>query len=414
MRKIGFLISQFPEMHETFILREFTALKKKEINFYIYSLKKCKDKIIHPEAKNLLGQTYYASNLEFSSFLYWLKKKPRVLCKILYFKVLRNLWPAEKFLKTSCVFLKSLYFARLMHKHNIHHLHAHWATMPTTGAEIINELLGIPFSFTAHAWDIYLSTKIDLGEKLKKATFAVTCTQANKNYLDNIQRNKLEVNYHGLDIKKFNFTEDSISIPSPIHLDNVNKNKVKIILAIGRLVEQKGFEYLIKACDILNRKNVNFQCILVGEGPLRKELENLRNKLGLKQYIQMPGSVDQEQIKKYFKKTAVFVVPSVIARNGDRDGIPNVLLEALAMGAPVIATKVSGIPEVIIHNKTGILVEPRNESALSTAISRMLIGQFPADNFRQNGRKMVIKKFDIDKNVEALISIFQKHEVFAK
>jgi len=394
--KIAFLLSQFPEMHETFILREFLGLENKGINFDIYSLKKCKDKIIHPEVEGFMSKTFYTPVFCIVSFFYWLIVHPRK-----FFKADRCVYRYSHslldFIKAKAVFFRSLYFARLMRRNNIGHIHAHWATMPTTGAEIISILLDIPFSFTAHAWDIYLNNRESLRQKIRNARFVLTCTKANKEYLDQLDQKeglgKVVVNYHGMDLQSFTLRDDQ-------------KCQSPIILAIGRLVEQKGFEYLIKACGILKQKLVNFECIIVGEGPLRKDLEGIRDNLGLGGAVKMLGSTTQDQIKKFFQKAGVFTAPSVIAQNGDRDGIPNVLIEALAIGVPVIATKVSGIPEIIVDQNTGILIPERNEEALADAMMDVLQGKAPLHAFKANGRTKIEREFDIKKNIDEFVEVF--------
>ncbi len=398
--KLAFVLSQFPETHETFILQEFLGLQEKGIDFEIYSLKKCRDKIIHPQARSLMKRTIYIPTFCLWSLLYWLFVFPQGLSKALVRCIKTDFKNPVNFIKANVVFLKALYCARLMQRHHVRHIHAHWATMPATVAVVIAKLLDIPFSFTAHAWDIYLNNKESLKEKMRDAQFVVTCTKANKNYLDHLNQGrfngKVVVNYHGIDLRSFTLRDN-------------RRRSSNLILAVGRLVEQKGFEYLVRACGILRRESLHFQCIVVGDGPLRSRLEDLRDGLGLNKMIMMPGTVQQEQIKKWFQEAAVFAAPSVIAKNGDRDGIPNVILEALAIGVPVVATEVSGIPEVIIDQDTGILIPQRDENALATAVENILLEHAPVDMFRVNGRRKIEREFDIRTNVTAFVEILSQY-----
>lgn len=400
--KLAFVLSQFPETHETFILREFLGLREKGIDFEIYSLKECGDKIIHPEARGLIKRTIYTPALCLGSLFYWLFAFPQGLLETWAYCIKTDLKNLMNFIKVNVVFLKALYCARIMKKHNVRHVHAHWATMPTTAAVAIAKLLDIPFSFTAHAWDIYLNDQDSLKEKMRDAQFVVTCTKANKDYLDHLNQGRFDgkviVNYHGIDLRSFALR------------DNRGRSS-NLILAIGRLVEQKGFEYLVKACGLLRRKSLHFQCIIVGDGPLRNRLEDLRDSLGLSKMITMPGTVKQDQIKKWFQEAHVFAAPSVVAKNGDRDGIPNVILEALAIGVPVVATEVSGIPEVIIDQDTGILIPQRDENALAAAIENILLEHAPVDMFRVNGRRKIEQEFDIQSNVSAFVKILAQYHL---
>jgi len=402
--RIAFLLSQFPETHETFILREFNALKDKGMAFDIFSLKPCRDKIVHPEAKDLMARTfYYPVWAGVWAFFYWLIKRPLRLTGLYVQCVLPHYRHPFQMVKAKVVFFRSLHFARVMHRCHVRHVHAHWATMPTTGAEVIAGLLNVDFSFTAHAWDIYLNDKDVLKKKMDRARFALTCTQAGKTYLDNLNPGQSDdrviVNYHGLDLKSF------------VQRDE-REGASCLILAIGRLVEQKGFKYLIEACGILKRQAVDFQCVIVGEGPLRNDFERLIDNLGLKGVVKLPGSVPQEQIKQWFREAAVFAAPSVIAANGDRDGIPNVLLEALAIGTPVVASDVSGIPEVIIDRRTGLLISSRDEVALAEALGDILLKKVDVGTFQANGRAQVEKDFDIRKNIDQFVGVFEKQALW--
>ncbi|MFA5087596.1 MAG: glycosyltransferase [Candidatus Omnitrophota bacterium] len=395
--KIAFLLSQFPETHETFILREFTGMKEKGMEFELYSLKQCKDKIVHDEAKKFIQNTSYPSVFSLVFCVLGLVSNPLGFLKA-YGIVLRHILNPIDFLKANVVFVRSFYFARIMRKHGITHIHAHWATMPTTSAEIISVLLNIPFSFTAHAWDIFLQSERSLRRKVQRAEFVVTCTRYNKDHLEKVMggeaAGKIFLNYHGLDLQLFSLRDGRE------RLEN-------IIIAVGRLVEQKGFEYLIRACGILKRQSVVFRCLIIGEGELKNRFEKLIDSLSLKGYVEMPGVITQAQIRKWLRKANVFVAPSVIAQNGDRDGIPNVILEAMALGVPVVASDVSGIPEVVINGETGLLVAPAQERELAKALERVLRQQVPLEDFKRNGRKKIEEEFDIKKNVGKLIEIMK-------
>ncbi|MFT5387865.1 MAG: glycosyltransferase involved in cell wall biosynthesis, partial [Candidatus Omnitrophota bacterium] len=395
--KVGFLLSQFPEMHETFILREFLGFKKADLSFKIYSYKQCKDAIIHPQVNHLIGRTFYAPVFEIVSLLYWLLFRSMALIRSYIKYVLRHIIKPMNFIKANGIFIRSLSIARMMKKHRIQHIHAHWATMPTTGAQIIADLLGVTFSFTAHAWDIYLSDENELRSKINQAAFAVTCTEFNKKHLHNLcqeSKDKVYKNYHGMDVEFFTMREDK-------------KRDENIIFAVGRLVEQKGFKYLIQACKELKDRNVAFKCIIVGGGPLQEEFDALIKELNLSDVISIKGKVTQATIKGYFDQASVFAMPCVIATNGDRDGIPNVLLEALAVGIPIVSTDVSGVPEVIINEQTGLVVPPHDAHALANSLERVLTGKIDMCSCCQKGRTIVEDNFNLDRNVGELVALFQ-------
>lgn len=395
---VGFLLSQFPEMHETFILREFLGFEKADFNFRIYSYKECRDDIVHPQAEHLMGRVRYAPRFELGSLFYWLAHRPFSVARAYATSVLRYVTKPLDFVKANGTFIRSMNLARLMEQDGVQHIHAHWATMPTTGAQIIAAILGIAFSFTAHAWDIFLTDKKELTTKIRQAAFVVTCTEYNRCYLQklcgNAQKNVFR-NYHGMDTEFFSGRQ-------------TRDPPGNLILAIGRLVEQKGFYYLIKACQVLKDAGVPFQCVIVGDGPLRSKLETNIVKLGLQTSIEIKGKTTQSAIRDFFDRASVFAMPCVVSRNGDRDGIPNVLLEALAMGVPTVSTDVSGVPEVVIDGVTGLVVPPRDAPALAKALERVLSKPADMDHCTRNGRALVVKMFDLDTNVQELIRLFDQ------
>jgi len=396
--KIAYIFSQFPETHETFILREIIELKKNKINPELFSLKKCKDKVIHPQAQEFLNQTRYSSLLSFRVILalfYFIWNKPIECVQLIPYLVKANCSSLEFLIKSLAIVPISLYYAKLMRDLQVTHLHAHWATIPTTSAIIVSKILGIPFSFTAHAWDIFLPNPM-LKEKVRCAEFVATCTGYNKNYLDSLldykENDKIILNYHGIDF-------DTL----PENHKDIEDN---LILSIGRLCEQKGFPYLVDACSVLRDQGYQFKCIIIGEGPDRKALTSQIEQLELQKYIVLTGTKPQSYVFDMFNKARMFVLPCVISKNGDRDGIPNVMIEALALRTPVISTTVSGVPEIIYNNITGVTVSPRNSQQLAEAIIGFLNNPDVAETYVKNGRDLVEEKFNIKKNIKELVSIF--------
>lgn len=397
-KKIAYVLSQFPETHETFILREIIELSKNHIDLEIFSLKKCKDKVIHPLAQEFLDQTHYSSLISIpvlKALFSYLLRKPFTLLKLIAHLIKKNISSFEFLIKSIGILPISLYYARQISSMGISHIHAHWATIPTTSAIIISTILDIPFSFTAHAWDIFLPNPM-LKEKVRSAEFVATCTGYNKRYLDSLleqkENDKIFLNYHGID---FDTLPDSDK-----HIED------NLIFSIGRLCEQKGFPYLLEACAMLRDQGHTFKCLIVGEGPDRDALTRQIEQLNLTEYVILMGMQPQSYIFEMFNKAKMFVLPCVISKNGDRDGIPNVMIEALAMCTPVISTTVSGVPEIIIDHETGLAVEPRNSAQLAEAIIEMLDNPEEARRYTENGRKLVEEKFDIKKNIRELVSIF--------
>jgi glycosyltransferase involved in cell wall biosynthesis len=328
-------------------------------------------------------------------------------------------------LKTLYLFPQAAHLAVLLKDRDIDHLHSHWASYPTTASLIVSRLTDLPFSFTSHACDMSMM-KTFMTEKVRKARFVATCTADNIRYLSTFlperQVRKVNVNYHGSNLKKFQ--------PG---LRRRHKGDKPVIVSCADLHERKGFPYLLKALALMKKKGYQFQCFIVGEGPQRLLLENMVQELGLTDVVDMPGAVTQEKlITQYYAAADLFVLPCVLQhltffrKNVDldrykilecklsggegiqKDGIPNVLVEAMAMKIPVLSTRVSAIPELITHEENGLLVPEKNAQELCAAIQRLIDDGDLSERLGENGYRTVHEKFDRAKNIEELVTIFSQ------
>lgn len=401
MRKIVFITSQFPETHETFILREFNGLERAGVPFEIVSLKACKDKVVHPEALGLTGRTYTVGRSPRAiarGLGYWMVHPLRSL-KVLSTLVAWGLrgkvsWPAHL---ATWVMIGVL--ARRYGKvAGDVRFHAHWATIPSTVACLLGRTLGVPFSMTAHAWDIYRGDGL-LEQKVADATFVVTCTGYNRRHLAQLKNGsvpgKVYLNYHGLDFSRIPW-KDNYRLGSPPR-----------VLAVGRLVEQKGFIHLV---DAMAECPEPFETTIIGSGPLHDVLVARATELGVADRLTIIPTSTQAEVLRRMQESDVFAAPSVIAGDGDRDGIPNVILEAMAVGLPVVGSHVSGIPEVVLDNQTGLAVEPGDSGALSWAIARLCRDESLRRKVARGAHQRVEKLFTIETNVEQLVGIFKGDE----
>jgi glycosyltransferase involved in cell wall biosynthesis len=299
-------------------------------------------------------------------------------------------WPREVFFKE---FLQAGYIANAaMESGQIQYLHAHFCHGSTTIAMFASRMSGIPYSFTAHAKDIYLQELNPgnlLQRKMRRAEFLVTCTGANEEHLQRLapKGTKIYKIYHGLDTNLFANSEQDSAIR--------RNEKVPVVLSVGRLVEKKGFDYLIKACAILKERGRRFHCQIVGGGDGYTEtLVRLIKDLGLEGTVSLHGAATQEELRDIYKSATLFALPCLVVDNGDRDGIPNVLVEAMAMRVPVISTDISGIPELIDNNVNGLLVPEKNALAMADAIEELLINPALRQQLGDAGRARVCKDFD--------------------
>jgi glycosyltransferase involved in cell wall biosynthesis len=276
------------------------------------------------------------------------------------------------------------------------HIHAHFADRAALVALVAGRLLDLPFSFTAHANDIYVDPVL-LPEKLSEAKFVATCTRYNRAFLSRLGKGqfdqKIKPIYHGLD--PLRYRRNGHSPPSR-----------PLVLSVGQLKEKKGFIYLLRACAWLRDRGYALDCQIVGAGPLQRELQAEIGELSLQDTVRLLGALPHDQVIDLYHRATIFVLPAVLGGDGDRDGIPNVILEALASGLPVISTRHSGIPEVIEDGTNGLLVPPGDDIALATAIAHLLDHPDLGQELARKGMQAVAEKFSLERNVHQLLSEF--------
>jgi glycosyltransferase involved in cell wall biosynthesis len=289
---------------------------------------------------------------------------------------------------------------RLLDASDVRHLHAHFAHGTTTVTWLAACITGLPFSFTGHARDIYswkLNRKGWLRRKLLAARFVVTCTEANVKHLERIAPNaNVHLVYHGLSADFTNLLAQPRTAPE--------RNGHLRILGVGRLVAKKGFDTLVDACAVLRDRGVAFDALIIGQDD--KDGDALRRRIQeLDVPVQLPGAVGPEALLEEYRRAGALCMPCRLLPT-DRDGIPNVLVEAMAAGAPVVATAVSGIPELVEHEVNGLLIPPDDPEALADALLRLHDDPELTRRLTQNGRETVKERFDGERLARELAALF--------
>ena len=282
----------------------------------------------------------------------------------------------------------------------IDHLHAHFAHDPALIAYLVHCIAGIPFSFTAHARDLYQVTEKVLTERIREARAVITCCGANLEYLNQIapsQKSKFSLVYHGVNLKDF----QPVSNPGPSSVP-----KVPVILSVGRLVEKKGFQDLLQALLIVKERGLRFQCAIYGDGPLGQQLGKWIDEHGMAGEVILHGDRTQHELVAAYHSATLFILTPVQTDDGDRDGIPNVLVEAMAIGLPVITTAVAGIPELVEHNQNGLLYQPHDVDSISSGIIELLRNPEKCRQFGRAASKKVREQFDIVQAAQQLKTLF--------
>ena len=296
-------------------------------------------------------------------------------------------------------FLSCLAIIKLIKEQAIDHIHCHFAYENAKLAYLIHQAIQTPYTFTTHANDIFVDRPYkDIKTWADHAKRVITISEFNKHYLD----------------KEFHIPVEKIAIiPYSLYLDQLapvpeyTLSPFRII-SVSRFVEKKGYPYLIQACKILKDKGIEFSCTIHGEGDERQTLEKLIKENCLEQAVTLGPALTHDEVIAFMKTGSVFALPCIRARDNDMDGLPNVLLEAMAMEIPVISTDITGIPELITDGETGVLVPQEDSIRLAEAIIKVKTHPNFAERIRKNGRERVLQEFDVKKNVRKLTAIFER------
>ena len=402
---IAYIVKSWPRLSETFILNEILAIERRGVSLRIFSVKDPSPEPVHARVAQVRAEVTYLSlprhwRPVLRANLCVLYRQPGRYCQTL----LRAIAQTVRHVSFAAVrhFLKAGYLADILFREPAAHLHAHFATSPALVAMFTHQLIRIPYSLTAHAKDIYVVPPDRFRPKVQQARAVITCTEYNRRYLighfGSALEGKLHCIHHGLDLSQFKFRWPPASDPD-----------APLILCVARLVEKKGLDDLIAAADILRRRGRSFKVEIIGSGPLRKTLETRAAQLALSGYVQFLGAQPQEKVSSAYQRAALFALPCVVTANGDRDGIPNVLLEAMASGVPVVSTPVSGIPELIDAEHDGLLVPPNSPAALADAIDRLLACPELSERLARAARAKIEASFSMDQGTTRLLALFQ-HE----
>jgi glycosyltransferase involved in cell wall biosynthesis/thymidylate kinase len=407
-KKIAYVVSHFPKLTETFILDEMIAIEQNGLSIELFPLIRDRSKVVHPAAKPFMMRAHFQPFISLAILkanLFYFKRKPGEYLDTL-FSVLKSTWGSYRlFIGSIGIFPKSVFFAYQMAVEGITHVHAHFARHATTTGFVIQRMAKIPYSFTAHGSDIHCDRHM-LREKVAEADLVVPISNFNQKvileeckgqYLD-----KLKVIHCGVD------TQQAFK-PRSWDEDIENRNAISII-CIGTLHEVKGQTYLITSCKILKEAGYNVVCHFVGDGPDRPSLVKQAAQDGLDSII-FHGVLTRPEIIQMLQEMDIAVTPSVPASDGRREGIPIVVMEAMASGLPVVASNISGIPELVEDNRNGFLVPPCDVGALVAAIERLIQEPGLRRQFGMAGREKIEKEFSLQINAAKLAQYFHSDEL---
>lgn len=400
--RVAYLLKMYPRFSETFVLNEILELERQGLDLRIYSLRKPDDGRFHGDLARVKAPVAYLPESLFS--------RPRRLARAQ--RRAMALDPA-RYLRTAAEalgrgnrvalrrFLQAGILLPQLRDAGIGHLHVHFASAAASVAYYARRLGGPSYSITAHAKDIYHQavSPVSLRRKLRAAAFTITVSDFNLRHLDALlaadggQPARLHRIYNGLDLECFALPQAPAFTGS---------DEVPLILGVGRLVEKKGFDDLVRACALLRDAGRPFRCLIVGKGEQQTALRSLIDGLGLADRVALPGPLPRESLLELYPRAALLAAPCVVGADGNRDGLPTVLLEAAALGTPMVATPVTGIPELLRDGATGWQVPERDPVALAAALTEVLDAPVESRRRAALARRRVEAAFDLRRNVGLL------------
>lgn len=402
---VAVLLSRFPLVTETFILREVIELERQGRPVRLVPILHERPAVVHREALPWIDRALYAPLLSaavVAASLRALRRRPRRVLGLLARLAAASAASPGFLLRTLAIFPKALWVAERLEEEGAAHLHAHFATHPATLAYIVSSLTGIPWSVTVHAHDIFVS-RVMLREKLAAARFVRSISAFNRDFLERLYPAELagpvRVIHVGIDPEAYRRLP-----PPPAPPAGTPK-----VLCVASLRPYKGHAALLDACRLLAEGGTAFRCELVGEGPLRPELERRIAELGLGEVVSLAGALTQDEVARRLGESAVFVLPSVVAPDGQMEGIPVALMEAMAAGRPVVASALSGIPELVEDGVSGFLTPPGDAEAIAAALRRLLGDPSLGRTLGERGREKVEREFRLDRTVAELAAEIEPH-----
>ncbi len=400
-RAVAYVVGTYPLLTTTFIDREIALLRRLGLAIDVTALRRphgplsAEQRLLVDDVRYVLPVTVLDLVRSHATVML---RRPVTFWRTLVRLVTRPHTSLRSRGKTVLHFSEGVHVAYLLRGGRYRQLHAHFVDRAATVAMVAGRLLDLPFSATAHANDIYVSPVL-LPEKLSAARFVATCTRYNAQHLQTVAGShdaEIACIYHGLDVSRYEPATGRSAAARPT------------ILAVGQLKEKKGFGHLVDACATLRDRGHDFVCRIVGEGPDRPVLRTRIRELGLDDTVELLGALEHADVVAQYRTATVFALPCVVSADGDRDGIPNVILEAMAMQLPVVSTRHSGIPEAVIDGRTGVLVQPGDATGLADALERLLGDPDLRTVMGRRGRQAVATTFDVATNVRNLMRRFEQ------
>ncbi len=394
-------MSAFPRLTETFVLYEIIAVEELGLTVDVYPLRRERTIVVHPEAEHRMDTvrfTPFVSPRIVFSQLWWLQKAPLRYLRTLW-DVIRGTWGSLNFFFGGlAIFPKVTHVARAMAADGVGHVHCHFANHPALAGFIVHRLTSIPYSFTAHGSDLLVDRHM-LAEKVADAAFVVAISRYNRDLIVRESRPadavKVKVVHCGVDTNLF----------AP---EAHRRGDELALLCVGRLAAWKGQEHLVDACRLLAERGVSFHCTIAGGAGDRSALVRRIHEAGLADRVEVVGWKTRREVAQLMQRADVVATPSVQVEGGKQEGIPVTLMEAMSTGAAVVASAITGIPELVEDGVNGLLVPPGDPDALAAALARLAADPDLRRRFGTAGREKVLEEFELRANASELVRLISE------
>lgn len=399
--RVLYIVSRFPKLSETFVVNEFAALTSR-FDLRFAALIRTREPAADDATVEALRRAWFVRRFAARTVLAhfrWLRRSPRRYLDV-WRSLMRDL-PSGGFVdgaKTLVVVLQAARLAELAVDEGTDHVHAHFANHPATAAWVVHRLTGVPFSFTAHANDLFRAPRF-LDRKALEASFVVAISEYNRRLLlDRSPGAQVHIVHCGVDTARF--------APSPeAGAASARRSASRRVVCVARFEPKKGHRTLLAAFARLSTSHPDVDLTLIGDGPERAAMEGLAISLGIADRVSFLGARSPADVRALLATADLFVLPAVRDETGRMDGIPVSLMEAMAAGVPVVTTSVSGIPE-LVGDDCGIMLATADPSAVSDAMARVLDDDVLAARLAERGRNRVVSEFDLHVEAAKLAALF--------
>jgi len=392
-------MSAFPPTIESFVLREIRQLRKDGWNVVIAGLRPVY-KTRTPGFEDLdryVSPAPWISLEMVAAGAFYFTRRPRQVWGCL--KLISRSFPHPvQFVKMLYTLLSTMRFAYRFRNLPIGLVRAHFLHTEALAARFMHKLSGIPYSVTTYTVFVHFPKTV-IQDILHHAAFLVADTIQVREYLESLgaESNRIHVVYNSVSIEEF---------PPSVRVKTAGS---QIILAVGRLDPKKGFDVLLSACSVLSKRGVEFRCVIVGDGAERDRLSAMRRHLGLEGYVEMVGALSFSGVKPWYYKAALLAMPSVVTSEGQTDGLPTVVIEAMASGLPIVGTKTGAIPEAVRQGMNGFVVPPNDPESLADSIQLLLEREDLRTEFGRQSRRIAEAEFDLKHKAQSLSHLMRSH-----